>query len=490
MATIDMSDDDAELERIRGVLLGAGNRIDNPSQPPRRPPAPPQVVTAPATDTAGLSVSTAGSVADPVRSVPRPASEETEFAAQRSFAAARPRPSGNPTATPMPYPGPVSPPPVARPAQEPARADATPGDAADLAADTESSAGTVATPADADLSALLGGVDVDRLRQVLAAHPDLFAAARVESADRAQEEPARGAAGPSQSDLATQGWRSWLVKLGIPMRKGAAERFAFALGTAHEAIRCDLDGPLVIGVTSYRGSCGKTSAAVLLARLLAEIRDHAVLAVDTDLHGTLLTRSVSEDHPARSQGATMPEVADRLRDGIDVRALARDGGGGYAFIPGSQTFRANTVGVDGYRMIVAAARQVYPIVVVDMAQLSSTALYAEVLASLDGLVMMSSTAEDGVGYLYRTQSELQNRGVDVLNGHRITALNNVSAVRSQVDTEEFARGLKHRDKRDVVEIPYDRHLASAQAIDLALLAPNTKASLTFSLAALFDTLQR
>lgn len=493
MATFDTSDDDAELDRIRGVLLGGGAaRRDQAPQPPQSPP-----LARPADP-------------EPTAVAAPPASQESEFAPAASFAAARPRrpdtappPAGAAPAPVRSEPAPVRAEP-ARPAAarpQPVQPDATPGDAVDVAtappAPDPAAATAAPTPvavgADTELGALLGGVDIDRLRQVLADHPDLLTAADTDTPEAApadDENEQRRRSGRAQSDLATRGWRSWLVKLGIPMRKGAAERFAYALETAHTEIRCDLATPLVLGVTSYRGSCGKTSATVLLARLLAEIRGHDVLALDTDLHGSLLTRSVGEEHPSRSQGTTMPELAERLRTGADLRALVRDGGDGYAFVPGSHTFRANTVNPDGYRMIVAAARQVYPIVLVDMAQLSSAPLYQEVLGSLDALVMMSPTAEDGVGYLYRTQSELQHRSVDTLNAHRITALNNVSAIRSQVDTEEFARGLKHRDKRDVVEIPYDRHLAAAKAIDLTQLDPSTTAALTFGLAALFDTFPR
>ena len=498
MAKIDMSDDDSELDRIRGLLLGGGGDIRGE----RTPPAPPVAVpaaTALAEPTA-LDMDAAfpeSAPAPPPRDVPASLKED---APRPSFAAARPRQSGTIAATGRPLtPAPASvqvqgweaPSTSAVAVEDATPTDALGDDLASIATDILTEPRTADTPAlpssDADLSALLG-VDVASLRKILSDNPGLLDPPdAVSPPPETDEDRSQSSSSLARSDLATQGWRAWLVKLGIPMRKGAAERFAQTLDSACEVIRRELDGPVVIGVTSYRGSCGKTSSTVLLARLLAEIRGHDILALDTDLHGTLLTRSVGDDHPARSQGTTMPDAADRLRDGIDVRDLARDGGDGYVFIPGSQTFRANALGVGGYQMIVAAARQVYPIILVDMAQLSDTELYSAVLGSLDGLVMLSPTAEDGVGYLYRTQSELQNRGVDILNGRRITALNNVSAVRSQLDTEEFARGLKHRDKRDVVEIPYDRHLAAGKQIEFSRISTTTKAALTLSLAALIDT---
>lgn len=510
MATIDMSDDDDELlHMVRGRLLGVESRRESSPKPVKQSVADAPVVE-PAAVAAEAERVDMASVA--------PVSQVREDAPRPSFASARPRQSGEPApaavmappAAPVPSAAPA-PPPVAVPAPSPARADATPGDVVDdtpaptvpdvpapaavedpPAVDAPAPATPVAAPTAEALSDLLGGVDVDKLRRVLASNPDILNPERVEelaaAADDVSDEPARPAPSLARADLATQGWRSWLVKLGIPVRKSASERFEEALESAREVIRRDLDGPLVIGVTSYRGSCGKTSTTVLLSRLLTEIRGDDVLALDTDLHGTLLPRSVGDDHPSRSQGATMSEAAERLRDGVDLRSIARNGDGGYAFIPGSQTFRANAVDADGYQMIIEAARQAYPIVLVDMSLLSDTDLYAVVLRSLDAVVMMSPAAKDGVGYLYRTQSELQHRGVDALNGHRITLLNNVASVRSDVDTVELARGLKHRDKRDVAEIPHDRHLVRPDVIELAQLSPTTKAAFTFSLAALISTL--
>ncbi|MBM4574894.1 hypothetical protein GS896_25315 [Rhodococcus hoagii] len=352
-----------------------------------------------------------------------------------------------------------------------------------------------------ELSRALGGVSVDQLQQALAQNPQLLAGGPAETAtaptvhptsapeaDAPTVSPAPNDKTLANADLATQGWRAWLVKLGIPMRKGATERFADMMEMVNAVIRRDLGRPIVVGVSSYRGGSGKTSAAVLMARLLAEIRGESVIVLDTDLFGTLVTRSVGDDQDARGGSVTMASLAAALRtSGGDVTRMVRDGGNGYVFVPGSTTFRANEIDPDGYRMIIEAVRQVYPIVLVDMAVVDDAPLYHAVLESLDGLVMMSPTVTGGVGFLYRTQTELQHRGVDHLNDHRISALNNLAAGRSEVDIADFARGLKVRDQRDVVEIPYDRHLAESTMIDMAKLSASTKTAFTLTLAALIDT---
>lgn len=492
MATFSTSDDDQELERLRLNLLGdTGQREKNRSAA--------RAATATAAPPAAYPESPVADFA----SGPPHAQEEflPNPGPPREFAAVRPRVAGVPAAQAKHVANVVEPAlaPTALPNSFPF--DAMPEDVVDERAATQQTS-EAAFAERVNRAESLDGVDVEHIKQLIAQNPELFGVQAADdpgAVDAFHNEAAFDEGDVEQvsrrdrlasSDLATQGWRAWLVRLGIPIRKGAAERFSDLLESAHEAIRRDLDEPVVIGVTSYRGSCGKTSVTVMLARLLAEIRDETVLALDTDLHGTLLSRSVAEGDEARSQGMTMHEVAEQLRFGsVDLRTVARDGGGGYAFIPGSQTFRANSLSVSGYRMIIDAARQVYPIVLVDMSQLCETELYSAVLESLDGLVMMSPAAEDGVGYLYRTQSELQNRGVDELNSRRITVLNNVSSVRTQVDTEEFARGLKHRDKRDVAEIPYDRHLATSAPIDMDQTAVQSKHACTFFLAALMSTFE-
>ncbi|NKS02627.1 hypothetical protein GS528_16795 [Rhodococcus hoagii] len=118
-------------------------------------------------------------------------------------------------------------------------------------------------------------------------------------------------------------------------------------------------------------------------------------------------------------------------------------------------------------MIIEAVRQVYPIVLVDMAVATMrrcTTLFSKALTVWSWMSRPSPVASASC---YRTQTELQHRGVDHLNDHRISALNNLAAGRSEVDIADFARGLKVRDQRDVVEIPYDRHLAESTMIDMA-----------------------
>ncbi|WP_311052539.1 MinD/ParA family ATP-binding protein [Rhodococcus qingshengii] len=292
----------------------------------------------------------------------------------------------------------------------------------------------------------------------------------------------------ARADLATAGWRAWFVKFGVPLRKGAGERHSDLMEWAHTVIRRELNGSVVIGVTSYRGSCGKTSMTVMLGRLLAEIRGENIVALDTDLYGTLMSRALGTNHESGSNGLTMSGLANHLQStGVDVSRKTWDGGGGFSFVPGSRTHKANTVTAEEYRRVVEAVRGVNSIVLVDMAALNQTELYQAVLESLDGLVMMSPTSVDAVDTLYETQADLDRRHVAHLNQHRITILNNTTSTPTAVDIEEFARGLKHRDSQHVVDMPFDRHLSKSKAIDVGQLTTTTRTDLTLTLAALIDT---
>ena len=517
MATFGTTDDEQDLATIRAALL-SGDHAKKPPPPPPvvvAPPSPPvqekepETVGADEVDTE--SVNTGWE--EPAIPVGLPAASPPP---RPSFTAIRPRNiSQTPSAAPAdadidgdaevwsprvvePVPAPitepvavVSPPPVvAAPPVAPAPAPVAPPQVADPVAD--------ASPA----------MSVEQVMRILQQNPEVFAAIQTQAAAGAHGQiadpatvvqaavtPAAATEEPvvdvdtslARADLATYGWRAWLVKFGIPVRKSSAERFNDLMDYARDVVRRDLGRPLVIGVTSYRGSCGKTSATVVLSRLLAEIRGEDVLALDTDLHGTLLSRASTNGVEPVSTMSTMGVLADQLRGGGDIKDRVWNGGGGFAFVPGSRTNKANAVTTGEYRAILAAARQIYSIVVVDMSALMDTELYRAALSSLDGLVMMAPTVEDGVQTLYETQTDLHSRGVNELNGHRITVLNNTIPTRTAVDTEEFARGLKHRDQRDVVEIPYDRHLALSKQIDIAQLSPQVKSAFTLTLAALIDT---
>ncbi|GAA3147686.1 MinD/ParA family ATP-binding protein [Rhodococcus baikonurensis] len=387
---------------------------------------------------------------------------------------------------------PISPPPVAQPPISQAPVAQPPISQAPVA---------VAQAPVAQPPVTQPSITAEQLQALLAENPGLLAqigattTARADAtrATPAAAAPANAVAEPevdtalASADLAKEGWRAWLVKLGLPVRKGATERFNDLMDYAHEVIRRDLGKPIVIGVTSYRGSCGKTSATVVFSRLLAEIRDESVIALDTDLHGTLLSRAFGVNESGGDRQIMMTLSSVLRGGGAEISGKVWDGGDGFVFVPGSRTNKANTVTPNDYYAILDAARQAYRFVFVDMSALMDSELFNTVLHSLDGLVMMAPTVEDGVQTLYETQSDLHQRGVGNLNNHRITVLNNTNPARTVVDTAEFARGLKHRDKRDVVEIRYDKHLSQSTVIDIAHLSQPTTTDFTLALATLIDT---
>ncbi|TQC45052.1 hypothetical protein EEB14_33985 [Rhodococcus sp. WS4] len=296
-----------------------------------------------------------------------------------------------------------------------------------------------------------------------------------------------------RADLATKGWRGVLARLGLPIRKGDAEQLADLIDHAHGVVGADLDRPLIIGVTSFKGGCGKTSTTVVLGRLLAQLRGQPILALDTDLYGTLLARGMdTARQEVSTQKGTAMLMAAALRENpqVDITKFVRDAGDGLFVVPGNELYKACRMTADDYRNVITALSQVYPIVLVDMSTVQEPDLFGEVLRSLHALVMVSPPNEDSVGFTYLTKTTLKQNAAEWLNQNRITLINHIASVESAVDTEEFAEGLKLNDLMDVAETPWDRHISGSSLVHLNSMSTDARNAFSLAAAALFDTIQR
>lgn len=349
-------------------------------------------------------------------------------------------------------------------------------------------------PAADDLRADGEKRDLDRILKGLQDNPELLEQLLAKAKGEPAAEPAAAEQSPAatmtRGDLATQGWRGFLARLGLPVRKGAAERFGELIDHAAGVVRTEFDSPLLVGMTSFKGGSGKTSNIVGMGRVLADLRDEPVLVLDADLNGTLLPRATAATDEGAG-GGTMHHLAAALRDSDAgaVAAHARDAGGGLYIVPGNDLYKSSTMTPDDYLDIVGALRHghEFRIVLVDMSQVQGDPIFQTVLHSLDALVMVLPPDQDSSGFGYQTKRMLDSMGAHHLDKHRITLINHTVPGASAVDTGELAKGLKLRDQRDVAESPYDAHIAERSTIYLDELSAKMRNSYVLAAAALFDT---
>jgi MinD-like ATPase involved in chromosome partitioning or flagellar assembly len=302
--------------------------------------------------------------------------------------------------------------------------------------------------------------------------------------------------------LAVRGWRGAINKMGFSLTKGHRELHKDALDHAQEAVRRPISGHVVIGFSSFKGGCGKSSTAVVLGKTIGALRGEAVLVVDGDVHGTLFARATGASNSGESADgiASMTSLAARLRAEADQQlpvspavALAsytQDAGPHLAVIPGSDLYKPSRLSAEDFRNTMAKIRESprFPVILIDMSQVwYDSDLYGEILKSLDGLVLVSPPDEDSSGFAHQTTGMLARFGVETLAPRRITLVNHFVNINSGVDTEALAAGIRLSDRVVTAETPWDKHLAKPGLVDLDALNRKTREAFQLAAGLLMDT---
>lgn len=351
---------------------------------------------------------------------------------------------------------------------------------------------------------------LDQLRQLAVTNPAEFQRlfGGVLPAPVPAEEPAAPAPTPpkarvsDRADVAKTGWRGWVARhLGIAMTKSAreSEQDLLDLATANMSVR--LSEPIVLGVTSFKGGCGKTHISVALGKLLAEVRGESVLAMDVDLHGMLQSVAMSSADIQQSVG-TMTTLCARLLaypDQVNIADYLHHAGGGFNVIPGNTFGAEAALSPEGFIEAIELAKRHFSVIIVDMSQVQHSALYATVLQQLTGLVMVTLPDEANTNFLAGTRSLLSARtgvGAEHLITQRVTVINNLFPPLRRHDTNAAAERLKLHETADaatanprgsdIAEVPFDKQIRECDVLRLDEIGRHTRTALTLLGGALFD----
>lgn len=299
-------------------------------------------------------------------------------------------------------------------------------------------------------------------------------------------------------EVAKTGWRGWVARtFNIALTKSKNEEREDLLDLARGIINTPFDDSIVIGVTSFKGGCGKTPVTVLLGGIIAETRNQPVLAIDADLHGTLLGRGTDQAQWKPDSGhATL--LASRLQnygsEQVHLEDYVHRGEGSLDVLSGNTFGKKSLLTREQYRAVLDKAREDYRIVIVDMSQVKEADLYDEVMKSLDALVMLTTPTETALVFQENMATFLRGHDVDAKLGlQRITMINHIYP-KDNADIATLAEGLRLADRApddpdlrvEVCELPFDRHIAQNTQIHLDQIAQGTREELILAAGALFD----
>ncbi|MGB7870019.1 MAG: MinD/ParA family protein, partial [Mycobacterium sp.] len=261
-----------------------------------------------------------------------------------------------------------------------------------------------------------------------------------------------------------RGWRKVLYIASfnlVNLGQSADERYQGELETK---IRSPFRGTYKIGVLG-KGGVGKSTISASVGSVFAELRqDDRVVAIDAD---TGFGKLASRIDPAAS-GSYWELAADgELFTFSDIRSRVGNNKSGLFVLPGeAATARRRILDADIYRKASTKLDQHFTLSVVDCGSTPDSPVTREVLADVDGLIVVSSTWYDGASAAAQTLEWLANSDHTGLLDRTVVVINDSDGRAPKphraLMVERCFGGRGHK----VIEMPFDKHLRPGGVIDV------------------------
>ncbi|MCQ9164285.1 MinD/ParA family protein [Arthrobacter sp. STN4] len=284
------------------------------------------------------------------------------------------------------------------------------------------------------------------------------------------------------------GWRLWLYKASFgSVNMGDSDKVR--LERAQDNLIASRLGERTrfVPVLSRKGGVGKTTVTTLLGMVLADTREDRVIAMDANPdRGTLSDRSPgSADFTARNlvkdrfNVTTFSQLSNYVaRDGSRLDVLASD----------TDPTVAQAFDDSDYRAVTDILSKYYSIVLTDSGTGMVHSVMKGTLEKADAVVLVSGGSVDEARLASETLSWLEAHGRHDLVANAIVVVN-MSGGETQVDIAQIEEHFRSR-VRNVLRIPYDKHLAEGSRVELAKLRPATRLAVKELASLVVTELQR
>lgn len=246
------------------------------------------------------------------------------------------------------------------------------------------------------------------------------------------------------------------------------QRFGFGKDDTASAWIDVLERPLdrcaVLGFSSFKGGCGKTTLSSMVGTVIKRARPHdEVVVIDLDPSGNLANRAKG------TQYADIQGYAKSIRGGNpDPSPFIMETVDGVHVIGSRIDQLDDELTAAQIVLVIESLVEFYDFVVVDMPHRTDSRQYAALLHMLDVITFVFEAKNDAIRSVDAVVPVLKQTGADYLVDRRVIAFNHTSIVGSKAehfDSADVVHRLIHDEGVEVLELPYDDYLRNAGVLD-------------------------
>lgn len=283
------------------------------------------------------------------------------------------------------------------------------------------------------------------------------------------------------------GWRHWLYLL-TRVNLGLSPDELYELDLQMRVRRNARDS-YQIAILGLKGGVGKTAVTVALGSALAKVRGDRILAIDADPGAGNLA-----DRAGRQSAAT---IADLLADKSlsrynDIRAHTSMNASNLEILSSEEYSVARRAFNDeDWKGATDIVSRYYNLVLADCGTGLFDSASQAVLSTVSGIVIVASASIDGARQAAVAMDWLRQNGYQDLLSRACVVINHVVPGKPNLDVEDLVQQFeRHLQPGRVIELPWDKHIASGTEIQLDLLGSTFQRRVLELAAALSDDFDR
>ncbi|WP_207548974.1 MinD/ParA family ATP-binding protein, partial [Mycobacteroides chelonae] len=287
-----------------------------------------------------------------------------------------------------------------------------------------------------------------------------------------------------RSEGPQQGIRAVLHRFHIPIGKSQSEiEYDKDIARMNKSMRY----AKVIGVGNLKGGVGKTTSAISFGSTLAQHRAQGkVVAIDAASNGTLDQRVSNEERKYSDirRFANDPNLGEINE--IESHLLSNHHG--LSVLGSGDPLDDNKLTPEEYLKTLERLKKYYRFIIVDLDNSAANLVFETAMKSLDALLIVSSTARGGAAAAKDTLGWVRQHQMHELYSRSFVLMNSQTPAKPSLNVAQTISHFVNNEKRPVIEVAWDEHLAEDGPVNLDLIDKGTRRSFEVAVAKVVSSL--